>query len=439
MVVLFERCEISASGVTLSNEDMVNTVSEMKSSYSRLVAGVSESQSRESLSPGHLLFLAFDSLFNNYEHSVRELKAAVTSASGQSGWKASTKATWAMASPDPEAATLLQLSAFLCRLVFLRDFFTQCTRAMLSFKADPGVLGEMLPSGDEVARAINKFLAATFSRQLCGSASSGLAAFVYEFMPEEERVGAKAAAGRFEAVSKFALQSSLNKSLPQRRFFDLEIENLVGHMRKVELAKYLEQNIEALQANQQITQVQRNSFQWFHEEDLPLDSITVVPPIRGQFLADLKASVCNLAAMLESVSEMQRRYQELNVTVEQRLKWACGANPEVQDVFDSYSTAFVGQAAALKAVAAVMKAANGAAGAVTQHESLRAQSAEAVASDSAFMALMGECQQSASLKEMQGQALTPDELRLFALGPPQSEDAMNAGGTNNAVGEGLRR
>ena len=135
----------------------------------------------------------------------------------------------------------------------------------------------------------------------------------------------------------------------------------------------------------------------------------------------------NLAAMLESVTEMQRRYQELNVAVEQRLKWACGANPEVQEVFNSYSTAFVGQAAALKALSAVMKAAGGAAGAVLQHESLRAQSAEAVASDSAFMALMGECQQSASLKETQGQALTPDELRLFALGP-QPEDAMSAGG-----------
>ena len=119
---------------------MVDTVREMKDSYARLVAGVSESQSRESLSPGHLLFLAFDSLFNNYERSVRELKAAIagvsTGGSGGSGghWRAGTKATWAMASADPEAATLLELSAFLCRLVFLRDFFTICTRAMLSFK-----------------------------------------------------------------------------------------------------------------------------------------------------------------------------------------------------------------------------------------------------------------------------------------------------------------
>ena len=71
--------------------------------------------------------------------------------------------------------------------------------------------------------------------------------------------------------------------------------------------------------------------------------------------------------------------QELNVAVEQRLKWACGANPEVQEVFDAYSTAFVGQAAALKAVSALMKAVSGAAGAVLHHESLRAhRSPEAV-------------------------------------------------------------
>ena len=36
----------------------------------------------------------------------------------------------------------------------------------------------MLPSGDDVARAINKFLSATYARQLCGSASSGLTALV---------------------------------------------------------------------------------------------------------------------------------------------------------------------------------------------------------------------------------------------------------------------
>ena len=58
-----------------------------------------------------------------------------------------------------------------------------------------------------------------------------------------------------EAVARAVLGQGGPTRAGHRRFFDLEVENLVGHMRKAELAKYLEQNIEALQANQQITQV----------------------------------------------------------------------------------------------------------------------------------------------------------------------------------------
>ena len=116
----------------------------------------------------------------------------------------------------------------------------------------------MLPSGDDVARAINKFLAATYARQLCGSASGGLSALVRQFAERALPEGAELAdgGGGIEALAKTALQSGATGHLKsQRRFFDLEVESLAGHMRKAELAKYLEQNIEALQANQQITQV----------------------------------------------------------------------------------------------------------------------------------------------------------------------------------------
>ena len=129
----------------------------------------------------------------------------------------------------------------------------------------------MLPSGDDVARAINKFLAATYARQLCGSASGGLSALVRQFaeraLPPE---GSKAewADLDIEALAKAALGQKGGPAggghlKSQRRFFDLEVESLVGQLRKAELAKYLEQNIEALQANQQITQVRFGiRFEW---------------------------------------------------------------------------------------------------------------------------------------------------------------------------------
>ena len=42
------------------------------------------------------------------------------------------------------------------------------------------------------------------------------------------------------------------------------------------------------------------------------------------------------------------RYRELNGTVEQRLKWGCGANPELQAIFDAYTTSFVSEMESLK-------------------------------------------------------------------------------------------
>ena len=87
----------------------------------------------------------------------RELKAAIAGVSTSGHWKAGTKATWAMASADPEAATLLELSAFLCRLVFLRDFFTICTRAMLSFKVQMRDLLLILPQFEFDGFALSQY------------------------------------------------------------------------------------------------------------------------------------------------------------------------------------------------------------------------------------------------------------------------------------------
>ena len=71
-----------------------------------------------------------------------------------------------------------------------------------------------------------------------------------------------------EAVARSVLGQGGPTRAGHRRFFDLEVENLVGHLRKAELAKYLEQNIEALQANQQITQVGYREFEIHHRSKL---------------------------------------------------------------------------------------------------------------------------------------------------------------------------
>ncbi len=129
------------------------------------------------------------------------------------------------------------------------------------------------------------------------------------------------------------------------------------------------------------------------------------------------------------------------------MKWACGANPELQDVFDSFTTSFVTEIESLKvskytfiqivrskghcsnffalqSLSGILKSVSSSANTVLQHEALRTgQSAESARADSEFMGLLGECQESAALKETHniGSSLSSAELGLFKLSPPAGD------------------
>ena len=66
------------------------------------------------------------------------------------------------------------------------------------------------------------------------------------------------------------------------QFLSLEMAAIFANLRKSQVALHLEHKVEILNANQQINQLLRNSFQWFHEDSLPMDAINIVPPTRLQ-------------------------------------------------------------------------------------------------------------------------------------------------------------
>ena len=90
-------------------------------------------------------------------------------------------------------------------------------------------------------------------------------------------------------------------------------------------------------------------------------------------------------------------------------------------MFDAYSSAFSAEIEAVKSGVAMSKAITATANTLMHHEALRTQTKEALANDSSFMALLGECLQSAQLQDAQksSQELTEVELSLFNLNPPE--------------------
>ena len=210
----------------------------------------------------------------------------------------------------------------------------------------------------------------------------------------------------------------------------LELENLCVNLHKSEVAKFLEQNIEALNASQRISQLQRASFQWFHETKLPQEAITPAQPIRSTLVLDLQNYMSMVMLLQENLTSQQSKYQEYHSTVEQRMKWACGANPDLQDVFDAYSTSFAAEIDSLRRLTTISKTVCSTINTVLQHEALRTQTAESVANDSAFVALVTEYQNALTLKQAQAQnqTLSDQELALFSMNPPK-EIIQNASQT----------
>ena len=268
------------------------------------------------------------------------------------------------------------------RLACISEFFNICFRAMNSFKAE---VGELFPNGDEMGYPIIKYMANYYLKHFRGKFTQVLQNFL-----SKENVE------KLSEKIRFLTSEARDKG----QFLTLEMNAIFANLRKTELALNLEFKVEILNANQQINQLQRNSFQWYHQDSLPLQVVNV-QPLRPQVLNDLKNCLSNLTSSQKELQDINSKYQELNSTVEQRLKWACGANPDLQGVFDNFSSAFAAEMESLKSLVGISKALMTSANTIIHHESLRTSSREAVNSDSSVMSLFAECQQSVQLQDAQ--------------------------------------
>merc|ERR1719266_1712716 len=301
------------------------------------------------------------------------------------------------------------------RMECIADFFNICFRSMNSFKADK--IGQLFPSGDELGYPIIKYMAKYYLRHFRGRVVKLLSHIVTNTFNEASD------------VDDLDLTEMVNQNVEVRfleardkgQFLTLEMNAIFSNLRKIEMALNLEFKVEILNANQQINQLQRNSFQWYHEDSLPMQVVNAVQPLRPQILNDLKNCVTALITTQKELIEINTRYQDLSNTVEQRLKWACGANPDLQEVFDKFSSSFSAEMEAMRSMVGISKSLSASANTIVHYESLRTTSRESLAADSAVMSLFAECQQSVQLQESQAanHELGSLELEIFSMNPPE--------------------
>lgn len=373
---------------TGNSESAIKSADQIKTLYMDFIQKCNQSTP---LTPGQMIVLAFNALCDNIDGALKGIEGHDKEVEGKA----------------------MSLATFMSRLESLSEFFTLCARSKNCFKADKA--GQLFPSGDDMGRPVTNYIAHYYRRHLKDHVDLILVQFINSIVHLSG--GDKTIAARVHEY----MESHVPIARDKVQFLTLETKAIFANLRKTEVALHLEHKVEILHASQQINQLQRNSFQWFHENDLPMEAITAVAPLRPQVMHDLKGCLAALIGTQDEITNVQAHYHELHNTVEQRLKWACGANPDLQAVFDNYSSAFSSQIEAMKASMGMSKAMTASANTVIHHESLRTTTIEALNSDSFLMALLGECQQSAQLQEAQAanQELGELEHSIFNLNPPE--------------------
>jgi hypothetical protein len=128
-----------------------------------------------------------------------------------------------------------------------------------------------------------------------------------------------------------------------------------------------------------------------------------------------------MAGLEAELASLCSNYSGPRATVDQRLKWAVGANPGPQEVADTFGAEQQALLEAVKRHGAPVRTVTGTGEACLQFEALRTATAEARASDHQFIAMLAIAREgclAASEASNTAVGLSQEEIQLFDLNPP---------------------
>lgn len=180
--------------------------------------------------------------------------------------------------------------------------------------------------------------------------------------------------------------------------------------------------------NQQTATVQRlqlavTTHYWLH--DVVLQSVSGIPPPppfnRAVFMRDLQRSHDALIMLQPQINEVHERQQSLVTTVEQRLKWAAGANPAVNEVLSAFACAVDALEERIQREQGMATLMASTCGSILHHEFMRSNCPAGMQMDTSFLQLVDQCEKSCQISCETGEVLSQAEESLLRLVPLEGQ------------------
>lgn len=443
-----------------SQSHLLHITRMLRAQYSELIQPHSmdgQGPDTPKMSAGQMLLVAFDGMFTQLEAAFSQLTEKLSSLEAPPAWRKvdvlkEARGTRLSFLDSPSQRQLMEEVFFLKRLQTIRDFFLLCSSFAQTLSGTcppaedliptngPVGLGKPLyrrPSGtgsgvaviseEQMTRPIKAFTAEFVRQMLMGLPSQAIGlALCSTLSALGLDVVAQVEAKDFGAEMKVSLDELCKKAVEQSLASGRVSQLLLNRStvlassydtawKKVDLLRRLDINLEAAKASLQRSQLHVAMFQWQHEDVLgpnnqPL-GVSVAP--RPVILSNMKKKLYKLSQDEGAIVAIQEKLASLEGSIEQRLKWAGGANPALAPVLQDFELTIRDRRAMVARDNQRTSQVTFLCSTILNFEGLRTRSPEALSMDSALFELLKRCQQTCSYAAQFSSTVSPLELQLL--------------------------
>ncbi|XP_035261317.1 serine/threonine-protein kinase SMG1 [Anguilla anguilla] len=426
----------------------------LRAQYSELIQPRSQEgalQDTPKMSAGQMLLVAFDGTFAQLETAFGLLIDKLNKMEVPAAWRKIDVIREARAAQvnffdKAQHRQVLEEIFFLKRLQSIRDFFRLCGSFAQTLSgtcppapdeaapsngpvplAKPAFRGSAAMSEEQMARPIKAFTADFVRQMLMGLPTQVLGLALCSALGAlGTDVVAQVEAKDFGAEGKVSLDELCKRAVEQGvqagRLSQLLLNRatvLAGSYetawKKLDLVRRLEASVEACKVSLQRAQLHVTMFQWQHEDVLGTRNqpMSVSPPPRSIILSNMKKKLYKLSQDEASIASVQEKLAALEGSIEQRLKWAGGANPALAPVLQDFEATIGERRALVLKEGQCVSQVTFLCSTILNFEGLRTRTPDALAMDAALFDLLKRCQATCSYAAKFSSSVSPLELRLL--------------------------
>uniref|UniRef100_A0A3P8VUM7 non-specific serine/threonine protein kinase n=1 Tax=Cynoglossus semilaevis TaxID=244447 RepID=A0A3P8VUM7_CYNSE len=434
----------------------VSVLRMLRAQYSELIQPRSMdrlAQETPKMSAGQMLLVAFDGMFTQLETAFGQLAEKLSSLEVPSAWRKVDVLREAGAAQlhlfDSLAQwQLMEEVFFLKRLQTIQDFFRLCSSFSQTLSGSCPSSEELLPSNgpvvlgkplyqrpssagsgvavvseEQMTRPIRAFTAEFVRQMLMGLPSQALGLALCATMSALGLdVVTQVEAKDYSAESQVSLDELCKKAVEQSLASGRVTQLLLNRAtvlassydtawKKLDLLRRLDNNLEAAKASLQRSQLHMVMFQWQHEDVLSPNNqpISLSIPPRSIILSNMKKKLYRLSQDEGAVEKLA----SLEASIEQRLKWAGGANPALAPVLQDFEMTIRDKRGLVARENQRTSQVTFLCSTILNFEGLRTRSPEALNMDAALFELLKRCQQTCTYAAQFNSAVSPLELQLL--------------------------